>query len=252
MENSSFSICVIIPVYNGERFLATAIANVKKQNYPNLEILVIDDGSTDGTAEVAAQFGDSIHYIFQENRGPAAARNCGIQKATGDAIAFLDVDDLWSEDKLHLQANYLKKNPEVEIVQGLIQNMKPDDEGNFEPTEIPYNYINIGSALYRKSVFDRVGFYDETLKFAEDTDWFIRAWENGVTKAVLDRVTLFYRKHPENMTAGKNLVELGFVRIYKKHLDRCRQRGSNLSSSGKEMPKINEYLGAPPNRPKLF
>lgn len=257
MEDRQLSVSIVIPVYNGEKFLDSVIYHVKNQNYHPIEIIVIDDGSTDKTAEVAAKFQDSIRYVYQENRGPAAARNHGIKIAKGEAIAFLDVDDLWSHDKLQLQACYLAANPSVEIVQGLIQQMKlsqitTDGEAIFAADYNPYNYINLGSALYRKSVFERVGLFDETLKFGEDVDWFIRAWENRIEKVVLEQVTLFYRLHRSNMTLGKNLVELGFVKIYKKHLDRCRNRGNLPSSSMPGMPKINEYLGAPPNTPKIL
>lgn len=257
MDESKLFVSVIIPVYNGEKYLAEAIGNVKKQNYQPLEIIVIDDGSTDKTAEVAAEYKDSIRYVYQKNSGPAAARNCGIRMAKGDAIAFLDVDDLWSDEALKIQASYLQNNPSVEIVQGLIQNLKMsylanDDQTIFEKNYLPYNYINLGSALYRKSVFDNIGLFDETLNFGEDVDWFIRAWENSVSKAVLEQVTLFYRKHQDNMTAGKNLVQLGFVKIFKKHLDRCRQRGHSPGYSLPEMPKLNDYLGTPPNAAKVF
>lgn len=254
MENQPLFVSVIIPVYNGEKYLAEAIQNVKNQDYQPLEIIVIDDGSTDKTAEIAAEFKDSIRYIYQQNSGPAAARNHGIKVANGDVIAFLDVDDLWSDDKLKLQANYLANNPSVEIVQGLIQQMKllrleEDDRAIFAPTYKPYSYINIGSAIYRKTVFEKIGFFDETLKYAEDVDWFIRAWENGISKPVLDRVSLFYRKHEDNMTGGKNLVEIGFVRIFKKHLDRCRKRGNIQTNPLLDVP-ISEYLGTSPETPK--
>lgn len=256
MDDNQLFVSVIIPVYNGEKYLAEAIKNVKNQEYQPLEIIIVDDGSTDGTAEVAAQFKESIHYVYQENSGPAAARNRGLRIAKGDAIAFLDVDDLWSEDKLKLQANYLAANPSVKIVQGLIQQMKlsqlaVNNQPLFELAYQPYSYINLGSAIYRKSVFDIVGFFDETLNYAEDIDWFIRAWEKGISKVILEQVSLFYRKHKDNMTVGKNLVELGFVRIFKNHLDRCRKRGNFQNNSLSDIP-INEYLGTSPEIPKIM
>ncbi|MEP0753544.1 glycosyltransferase [Trichocoleus sp. Lan] len=256
MNNKEFFVSAIVPVYNGEQFLAEAIQNILNQNYQPLEIIVVDDGSTDKTAEVAGRYKDSIHYVYQPNSGPSAARNRGLRMAKGDAIAFLDVDDLWSENNLKLQTDYLVDNPSVEIVQGLIQNLKisqlTPENAIFEKHYQPYNYINLGSALYRKSVFDKIGLFDESLSFAEDVDWFVRAWENRVSKVVLEQVTLFYRRHQDNMTVGKNLIELGFIKIYKKHLDRCRQKGQLANSSLPGMPKINEYLGAPPNTPKIF
>ncbi|MBD2691964.1 glycosyltransferase family 2 protein [Anabaena catenula] len=249
-------VSVIIPVYNGEKYLAEAIENVKNQHYQPLEIIVIDDGSTDKTAEIAAELKDNIRYIYQKNSGPASARNRGIKIAKGDVIAFLDVDDIWSEDKLDVQANYLASNTSIEIVQGLIQQMKLSalTAGNqhiFEPLYKPYHYINLGSAIYRKSVFDKIGLFDETLKYAEDLDWFIRAWENGITKVALDQVSLFYRKHKDNMTDGKNLVQLGFVRIFKRHLDRARNKDNSQIDVLANVP-IHEYLGIPPDNPKIL
>ncbi|MFM6154955.1 MAG: glycosyltransferase, partial [Sphaerospermopsis kisseleviana] len=230
MENNQLFVSVIIPVYNGQKYLAEAIENVKQQNYQPLEIIVIDDGSTDATAEIAAKYQDTIRYLYQENSGPAAARNLGINMAKGEVITFLDVDDIWLEDKLKVQVDYFANNPSVEIVQGLIQQIErfedPENHDSiFQTLSNPYQFINLGSAIYRKSVFDKIGLIDETLNYAEDYDWFLRAWENNISKVVLDLVMLFYRKHDNSMTKGKQLVELGFVRIYKKHLDRCREKG---------------------------
>ncbi len=104
---------------------------------------------------------------------------------------------------------------------------------------------------HRKSIFEKIGYFDETLSYAEDVDWFIRAWENGIYKVVLEQVSLFYRKHKDNMTVGKNLVELGFVRIFKKHLDRCRKRRDSQIVSLLDIP-INEYLGTSPEIPKIM
>ena len=255
MVSEQFFVSVIVPVYNGEKFLTEAIENIQRQNYYPLEIIVVDDGSTDRTAAIAAQFRQYIRYIHQPNRGPAAARNTGIRMAKGNVLAFLDIDDLWSNHKLQLQINYLADNPSVDIVQGLIQQMRlstvVDQQLSFEHSYHPYNFVNLGSAIYRKLVFEKVGLFDETLDYGEDVDWFIRAWEKGISKIVLNQVTLFYRKHKTNMTAGKNIVELGFVKIFKRHLDRCRQRGLTLASPLPQMPKINEYLGAPPEAPKI-
>jgi glycosyltransferase involved in cell wall biosynthesis len=248
-------VSVIIPVYNGARFLGEAINNVLKQDYQPLEIIVVDDGSTDNTGKVAAKFQDVIHYIYQPNTGPSAARNCGLKAVQGEFITFLDVDDLWSEDKLKVQTDYLVNNPNIGIVQGLIQQMVLLDKNQesqplFKPIYQPYQFINLGSAVYRKSVFKKIGFFDETLKYGEDVDWFIRAWENGVSKVVLEEVSLFYRKHNNNMTEGKNLVHLGFVRIFKKHLDRLRKSEELSKSRLSEIP-IHKYLGSSPEVPKI-
>ncbi|MFM6133920.1 MAG: glycosyltransferase family 2 protein, partial [Sphaerospermopsis kisseleviana] len=165
MENNQLFVSVIIPVYNGQKYLAEAIENVKQQNYQPLEIIVIDDGSTDATAEIAAKYQDTIRYLYQENSGPAAARNLGINMAKGEVITFLDVDDIWLEDKLKVQVDYFANNPSVEIVQGLIQQIErfedPENHDSICQTlSKPYQVINLGSAIYRKSVFDKIGVID--------------------------------------------------------------------------------------------
>lgn len=254
MIEDSYLVSVIIPVYNGASFLAGAIENVLAQNYRPLEIIVVDDGSTDTTADIAASYSDEVYYVYQDNVGPSVARNRGIKLAQGEFVAFLDVDDLWSENKLKLQTAYLLANPTVKIVQGLIQDMHlvepiSSNKAQFEPLSTPYRYINIGCALYRKSVFDKVGLFDETLTDNEDTDWFIRAWENGVAKVVLDEVTLFYRKHNANMSNYQEPVNYGLTKLIKKHLDRCRADPTFRTKRFSEYPGVVEYIGKPPEDP---
>lgn len=251
MVENTHLVSVIIPVYNGASFLAGAIENVLAQKYQAIEIIVVDDGSADTTADIAARYPNEIRYVYQSNAGPSAARNLGIKLARGHMIAFLDVDDLWSNHKLNLQTAYLLANPTVEIVQGHIQTMHLTEpvslnKPRFELTSAPYHYINIGSALYRKSVFDKVGLFDEALTDNEDTDWFIRAWEKGISKVVLDEVTLFYRQHNSNMSHDQNPVNYGLTKLIKKHLDRGRNDPSFHSKLRSGYSGVVEYLGQPP------
>jgi|GEM_PF-1208503 len=252
MSHNEFFVSVIIPVYNGANFLLPTVNHVLSQNYRSLEIIVVDDGSTDNTQGIAAGISDRIRYLYQPNSGPASARNLGIEQAKGNIIAFLDVDDLWSQDKLHLQLNYLRDRPEVGIVQGRIvkQIVETDTENPLEFKIISasdsYQYINLGSAIYRREVFDRVGLFDTKMRFAEDVDWFLRAWEQRINKSVIDDVTLYYRLHAENMTKGKSLVELGFVRVFKQHLDRLRHPENKFTPVSKGFPSSHEYLGREP------
>ena len=241
---------VIMPVYNGEAFLAEAIRHVLAQSYHPLECIVVDDGSTDGTADIAAAFSDGIRYVRQPNLGPAAARNRGIEIARGEFLAFLDVDDLWAEGVLQRLADHLRALPEIGIAQGLIQQMHLDhtvtevQPRSFTPVFQPYQFINIGSALYRKTVFDSVGLFDPRFRLAEDVDWFIRAWEHNVTKAVLPEVVLFYRKHDRNMTLEQlGLAPAGLVAVYKRRIDRVRARSTPLPSPA--VPWI-DYFGKSP------
>jgi glycosyltransferase involved in cell wall biosynthesis len=237
-------VTVITPVYNGEAFLEEAIESVQQQNYQPLEIIIIDDGSTDDTARLAASLEGNIRYIEQANQGPAAARNTGIKAAQGKLITFLDVDDRWPAQKLHREMGYLAANPHIDIVQGLIQELEAIGEPPiFKESGTPYSFVNLGSASYRASVFERVGLFDETLRFDEDTDWFIRAWECGIVKVILDEISLYYRKHAGNMTNGVGMKQAGFVRLFKKHLDRQRRQGHQPAASAGNRPSITDYIG---------
>ncbi len=225
------TVSVIIPIYNGEMFLVEAIQNLKRQNYQRLEIIVVDDGSTDKTAEIAAQLHSEIRYVYQPNQGPAAARNHGIKLAQGEAIAFLDVDDLWADQILPEFIDYLIAHPDVEIAQGLIQQMQSEPDGtdtySFKPVAEPYQFINLGSAIYRRAVFDKVGLFDPALHDNEDTDWFMRAWEQNICKVVIPKVMLLYRKHDRNMTIKQaDLLYYGLLKVFKRHADRMRTQGT--------------------------
>ena len=218
-------VSVVIPAFNATRFIRDALASIVRQEYGPLEILVVDDGSSDGTAEVARSFGATI-VIEQPNRGPAAARNRGIAAAQGGLIAFLDTDDLWPDGKLALQVQRLTQNPSLDVVLGQIRYEALDDRTldgiRFDEPEGVLTNVNLGAGLFRRSVFDRVGSFDESLRFSEDQDWFLRAREAGVGIAVLAEVTLLYRLHAGNMTRGKSARELALARVLKRSLDRRR------------------------------
>jgi len=218
-------VSVIIPVYNGERFINDAVDNILAQNYNPLEIIIVDDGSTDRTEEIVNQISFDIRYFKQKNDGPASARNRGIRDASGDFIVFLDVDDLWPENNLNLLVDEMLKDTDAEVIRGYAQLMEYNaDNGNYDfagnPKEAFPNYI--GAAIYRKSAFRKVGLFDATLKYGEDTDWFNRANELNLKVERLEDITLQVRRHGKNMTHGKNLIELNTVRVLKKAIDRKR------------------------------
>lgn len=220
-------VSVIIPVFNGEVFIEENLQNVLAQQYPALEIIVVNDGSTDGTGRIVQDFNAEIQYYYQDNQGPSHARNLGIHHATGDYIAFLDADDLWPENNLLILSDYLMHNPETEIVRGYGQVMKKDEKsGVYEPKGDPKTSFPafIGAALYRKEVFERVGLFDTSLHFGEDADWYMRAVESGIKMHWLDRVTLYVRRHGKNMTEGKDLVALNTLKVFKKAIDRMRNQ----------------------------
>ena len=114
-------VSVIIPVYNGKKFIEEAIKSVFMQNYDPMEIIVVDDGSTDDTSCIVQSFKD-VRYIYQPNQGVAAARNTGIHNSRGELIAFLDADDYWPSNKLDLQVDCLLKHPHVGYTLGMQRN----------------------------------------------------------------------------------------------------------------------------------
>jgi glycosyltransferase involved in cell wall biosynthesis len=217
-------VSVVIPVFNGERFLRDAVQSVLDQKYSPLEIIIVDDGSTDGTEAVARSFPETVRYLRQANQGPAAARNRGVEQAQGSLIAFTDADDLWPAGKLELQLPYLISDRTIDIVLGRIQQV-----GLSEFAE-PVFSVNLGSAVVRKSVFERVGLFDESMRYSEDVDWFMRAREGGAAIKTIDAVTLFYRQHEENMTRGKSTSELNVLKALKRSLDRRRERAGSASA----------------------
>jgi glycosyltransferase involved in cell wall biosynthesis len=226
MRSNSPLVSVVIPVFNGSRFLAEAIESVRSQEYEPLEIIVVDDGSTDSTAEVAARYGDEIRYVFQQNSGAAAARNRGIAEARGEVIAFLDVDDLWPQGKLELQAERLLRDPELDIVSGRVQFVclpgaaEPDIE--FESANQTLTNAYLGAALFRRRVFDYVGLFDTAFRYSDDQDWFLRAREVNARMVILEQTTLLYRLHETNMTRDKAAPQLELARILKRSLERRR------------------------------
>lgn len=216
-------VSVIIPVFNGERFLREAVESVLAQQYSPVEIIIVDDGSTDGTATVARSLPETVLYFHQRNQGPAAARNHGIDHAQGGLIAFADADDLWPPDKLELQLPYLIRDSKIDIVLGRIQQVLLSETQSKKIGDPAFS-VNLGSAVIRRSVFERVGLFDETMRYSEDVDWFMRAREGGAAIVTIDAVTLFYRQHEQNMTRGKSTSELNVLQALKKSLDRRREQ----------------------------
>ncbi len=237
MRGNKPKVSVIIPAYNGEDFLGEATESINKQNYQPLEIIIVDDGSTDKTAEIAKGLNGNVKYLYQAHSGgPATGRNRGIREAQGELIAFLDQDDLFSEDKLALQVSKMNEQPKLDIVLGRTQMLRlrevKNDKYEFEKYSQPWVTLMLSSALFRKSVFGKVGLFDEGLNYyGNDYDWFMRARELGVLLLIQKETTLFWRIHNNNQTHDKSIVDHSQGRdhatmeILKKSLDRRRQQG---------------------------
>jgi glycosyltransferase involved in cell wall biosynthesis len=219
-------VSVVVPTYNRAGFICDAIASIRAQGDANVEIVVVDDGSTDDTERVVAARDTKVTYVRIEHRGVSAARNRGVLTARGQLVAFLDSDDLWPDGSLELRRAHLDQYPDADIVYGRSRirhigdgrrRVGPHDED--EPLLIPM----LGSMLCRRSVFDRVGLFDEALEHAEDIDWLARTKERNIATSTIDDVTLEYRIHDSNMTLEVDRNQAFLLRALKQSLDRRRR-----------------------------
>jgi glycosyltransferase involved in cell wall biosynthesis len=221
MNNST--IATIIPAYNCERYLAEAIESVLAQDYRPLEIIVVDDGSTDGTAKVANNFAPTIQYCFQANGGIGSARNCGIGLARSDFIAFLDADDLWLQGKLEHQMRTMVDNPETEAVFGLAQQFQEASGSAINVGEPMAGYL-ASTMLIRRESFDRVGPFRTDIRLGEFVDWYMRASEKSLRSRMLAEVVLRRRIHGANIGVRHRDSSGDYARLLKDALDRRRGR----------------------------
>jgi glycosyltransferase involved in cell wall biosynthesis len=223
MKAAAPSISVIIPVRNGAGFVASALGTIAAQRQPNLEVLLIDDGSTDDLAERLAEHQarcpDYVRCLRQEPLGQASARNHGIRKAKGDLIAFLDIDDLWSENHLTTLSRALEEDAEAGIAQGMMRQFWSASDGKCYGTAL-YRMPYLGSCLFRRSVFNLCGLFDERMPFGEDYDFMFRCWENDVVKVNIPKLSLLYRRHARNMSRGRNRT--AHLLVLKRRIERIK------------------------------
>lgn len=220
-------VSVIVPVHNGARFLPEALASICAQGYRPMEVVIVDDGSEDDTARVAATLPGAVVLSHPARRGPAAARNTGLERASGELVAFLDADDLWPAGALATQVDRLLQAPGVDLLLGRTRRLGDPAATSFVA---PY----LGSGLFRRVVFDRVGRFDEALRFSEDHDWFLRARELGVSIEISDELALIYRAHEGSMTRGPDRPpDLQLLGVLRRSLVRRRASGGPARSLGR-------------------
>jgi glycosyltransferase involved in cell wall biosynthesis len=196
------TISVVVPVHNGAAFYASAIESIAAQEWPSVEIVVVDDGSTDNLAK-CVRGGPAVRYIHQEQHGPAAARNTGVREASAPLIAFLDVDDRWTQGHLARLADALIEQPDAGFAQGLMRQFMLQPDGRTAASG-PYRMPYLGSCLFRREVLEQRAGFDERMLMGEDYDLILRCWENDVARVCVPQVSLLYRRHAGNMTRGKN------------------------------------------------
>lgn len=227
------TVSVIIPVYNVADYVGEALDSVFGQDYPNLEVIVVDDGSSDETRTVLARYADRIHCIHQSNEGAAAARNRGLEQASGDYVTFLDGDDVWLPGKIAAQVAYMERHDTVDMTYGHWSEWRRASDGLFHlpeatcsasargpaeasddplaivPGESGWLYhrlltdflVTTIAVMLRRRLVDRVGGFDTDLARGEDYDYWLRA--SRVTEIhKLDRVMALYRLHAGSTTFG--------------------------------------------------
>lgn len=225
---SASEVSVVIPVLDGERYLGAAIDSVLSQTAPPAEIIVADDGSTDGTRALVAAYGDAVRYDFAPHAGGAQALNRGIALARGALIAFLDADDLWRPDKLALQLAALERAPEVELVFGLmVQFVSPElsdaDQGRLAVSPEPLPGRSMSALLARRGAFERVGALATDLRTGWFIDWSMRAADLGVRDLMLPEIVVDRRIHGQNLGLRDPSGRADYLAVVRRNLLRRRQ-----------------------------
>lgn len=212
-------ISVVIPTYNRKDFLKEAIESVLKQKDVKKEIIIVDDGSNDGTYEEIKNY--PVGYFFQENKGPASARNLGIKNSKGDFIAFLDSDDLWLEDKLFLELQFLKENPyyflvhtnEIWIRNGkILRQLKKHKKGGGDQFErsLELCVISPSSVMVKRELFEKVGFFDESFPACEDYEFWLKVTSKFKVGFIEKELVIKRGGHKDQLS--KNIPCLDFWR----------------------------------------
>jgi glycosyltransferase involved in cell wall biosynthesis len=222
-------VSVVIPVFNGEQFIAEAIDSALAQDYPAIEVIVVDDGSTDGTAAILKSYGDAIRLVSQANRGCAAARNTGLRHARGRYIAFLDADDVWWAGKIASQVRAMAQAG-FRMAYSRFAVWLPGPDGRYPPAgglfsardnpHLSDSVVQTGciyrellldcivwtsTVIIEKSVFDEVGAFDESLELGEDYDLWLRL-SRHLPVLGLQQPAALYRTHPGSITRSAKAV----------------------------------------------
>jgi glycosyltransferase involved in cell wall biosynthesis len=217
-------ISVIIPVYNGERFLREAIDSVLSQDHSPFEVIVVDDGSADSSAILAESFGGVVQCVRQQHGGAAAARNAGVALSKGGLLAFLDADDVWLPGKLRLQLDRLAADPSLECVFGLLEHIY--EAGEADRLEVRVSPVAAGlipgTMLIRRDAFLRVGAFSQTEVLGEFIEWYMRAQERNVRFEMIQQVVMHRRVHAHNSSLQNAAWRSDYLRIFRSRLERRR------------------------------
>lgn len=225
MENPLVSI--IIPYYNGQEFIDATLESLFAQDYSSIEIILVNDGSSSDSRAVLEKYHGRVTIIDQENRGIAAARNTGIKNAHGEIIGLIDQDDLWPTNHISLMVPFLQTSGSHDFVRGHTEAFEILPDGTRHSSDPQLLPVLVGCALYKKIVFDQIGFFDETMREGDDFDFNVRLQEPTLPWKEITDVTLYYRKHGNNHSiTNDRFVHHGLILAAKKQLERMRAKKS--------------------------
>ena len=246
-------VSVIIPAYNSAGFLAEAVESALGQTYPQVEVIVADDGSTDETPAVAAQFAGRIEYVRQENGGTASARNAALRRARGEFVALLDADDRWLPHKLARQIPVFRESPRVGLVCAGVRFFS-EYAGQPGWEELPPDRLTLADLLaqrmppsqttvYARAALDAAGGFDETLRGGEDWDAALRvtvSWEVRGLPEILAEA----RVHPGNKGADKRRSFARGMKVLTRHARLHRASAECRASAGKTAARLREFCAS--------
>jgi len=197
-------ISVIVPAFNSSAYLKDAVNSVLQQTYAPIELIVVDDGSTDATREILAGFSGELEYVYQPNSGIGAARNRGVEESSGEFLAFLDADDLWLQDKLRMQMDIFDHEPETQVVYGQAEQFcspELDEDERRKLAHISGQRIAAPvptAMLIRRQAFETVGPFDTSLRIGVEMEWYGRLCDRSLNMVMLDELLFRRRLHLSN------------------------------------------------------
>ena len=211
-------ISVVIPFYNPGDFLTESVASVFAQTYPEIQLILVDDGSTDHSPELAKAFGTRVELVSIPQSGIGAALNAGLACCRGQFFCWLDADDLWLPNKVQEQIEFLSSSPEFDGVFVTVEQFRQD--GGPPPAN---GTVNRGSLMICSESFHRVGRWQEGLKVGEFLDWYARARELGLKFGSLPQALYRRRIHGNNTVTREHASKQDYIKVLKAALDRRRQ-----------------------------
>lgn len=240
-------ISVIMPTFNRAEYIREALDSIKRQTFKDYEVIIVDDGSTDNTKEIVKTY-EGIRYIYQEHSGISKARNTAIKAVRGRWIATLDSDDLWKEEKLQKQVDYVLGHADCRIVYTLFSNFTdiPNQELGKRQQELLHMDINcyLPSALIDARLFSEIGMYDENLEYGEDTDWNIRLRFHKVDIGhCINEVLYLRRVHNSNISSThKEINNSAFWRMTTDAFRKAYRNTRKAESTNQKMKEKKENM----------